>query len=458
MQRRISTRIGLIVGGLLSCALVLQLVLMRTVVSHDTEALRARAGNTGLQLVAMGMQTGAFDPAAFERAFPQGPHLGMYDAAGRPLSRSRASPAQLPAPVLETLRREGDAAFLGDEGRTYCLRLPENLAPVRYISLSDGHVDRYLRETRLKVLALVTLVSLLVGLVATLSLTRVLRAKLLAARRTVRRVAEGELDVRFAGGSDDELGELSLDFNRMADRLGAHIEAVRGEDARRRQLFADWTHEIATPLTSVLGYLEALAESTLDPERRARYLAHAQVQARGLERLVEDLTVLSQLESEGISLVRERVDVSALVGSELEASVLRAPRLSIAGKELAPAFAELDAARFGQVLRNVLSNAERHARSRIDVTLETAGEERLRLRIADDGEGIPPEHLPHVTESFYRVDTSRDRKTGGRGLGLSIARRLVEAHAGTLHIASTVGQGTTVELVIPVRARKPDAA
>ena len=448
MQSRISTRIGLTVGALLLLTLVLQVILTRMVMKQDVSDMRARASAGGLRLFALGLRGGPFDGQTLDRTFTDGAFLGTYDAHGMALSRHQNAPERLTSSVLALADASEGAVWEGDDRRVNVLRLEPPVGDARYVAVGDGHIERRLRDSRLRILLMITLVSALLGLSASVWLTRVLRQKLLVARTTVRRVAEGDLSVRFAGGSDDELGELAHDFNRMTEHLDRHIEALRAEDARRRRIFADWTHEIATPLTSVLGYLEALSEGGLDTERQARYLAHAHGQAKDLERLVEDLTTLSQLESEGVRLTRMPTDLTQLAASELDASALRAPHLRHERLWSEALTCSIDATRLGQVLRNVLNNAERHARTRITVSCTKARDDALWVEIEDDGEGIAPEHLAHVTESFYRVDTSRARNTGGRGLGLSIARRLTEAHGGELTISSAVGVGTTVRITL----------
>ena len=455
MQWRVSTRIGLSVGALLLLTLVLQVVLTRMVMKQDVSDLRARASAGGLRLFALGMRGGPFDASTLDRTFTDGAFLGAYDARGVALARHRSAPARLAQSLLARADASDGMVWEGDDRRVNVLRLVPPAGEAHYLALGDGHIERHLRGSRLRILLMITLVSALLGLSASVWLTRVLRQKLLTARSTVRRVAEGDLSVRFAAGSDDELGELAHDFNRMTENLDRHIAARRDEAARRRRIFADWTHEIATPLTSVLGYLEALSAGGLDAERQRRYLSHAHGQAKDLERLVEDLTTLSQLESEGVRLNRVPTDVTRLVAAELDASALRAPHLHL---ERAPSEAiacAVDPTRLAQVLRNVLHNAERHARTRITVRCSKLGDEKACIQIADDGEGIAAEHLAHVTESFYRVDSSRARNTGGRGLGLAIARRLTEAHGGELTLSSELGVGTTVHITVSLSESHP---
>jgi two-component system sensor histidine kinase BaeS len=221
----------------------------------------------------------------------------------------------------------------------------------------------------------------------------------------------------------------------------------------RRRSFADWTHEITTPLSSVLGYLESLQMPGFDEATRARYVDTAYERALALRALTDDLATLSQLDFDGLRLDRVPVDVPLLV--ELETRAL-APSAGAAGVELAvgaiaPGLALLgDRQRLGQVLRNVLTNAIRHTRPGARVELRALAQgDRVAIEIEDHGSGIAAAHLAHLGERFYRPDGSRDRRTGGRGLGLAIARGIVEAHGGTLAIHSQLGVGTRVTIAIP---------
>ncbi len=446
MRGRVSTKIGIAVFTLLLVTLVVQVALTCLVMRKDVTALRERTRGVGLQLMALALAGGPHDLATVARALERGPGAGIYDARGVAISRAPNAPERLAREVLARARavREPVSPYPG----MGVLHLHSSGGEARFVALVEGAVDERLLAARTKILIAITLASVLFGLAASLWLSRQIRRKLLETRNVVRRVAEGELDVRLPVSSDDEVGQFALDFNRMAERLSEHIAALKQEDQRRRRTLADWTHEIATPLTSVIGYLEALRSGALEPVRRARYLKQAHDQAKSLERLTEDLTVLSQLESEGLQLLCEPCEITALVDAELEPSRLRVPHVRFERTGAASVRAHVDPQRFAQILRNLVGNAERHARTQVTAVCE-AGEQSVWVRIQDDGNGIAPEHLAHVTESFYRVDASRDRQTGGRGLGLSIAQRLAEAHQGSLQIASKVGEGTAVTVRIP---------
>lgn len=377
---------------------------------------------------------------------PPGPKFAVYDASGLPLRRMEDMP--------DRLSEEAMLAALSSDGPSFVDRGLAILAVAegqrRFLVLNDRMLLEHLNRTRLRVLTTVTIVLVIIGLVATLLLTRLLHSRIETAQVVVRRMADGELDVRLPVYGDDEVGVLAKNFNRMADTLEAHIAELRAEGERRRRIFADWTHEISTPLTSVLGYLETLRTGSGDAARRKQYLDTAFQQAKALEALTDDLSVLSRLESEGLSILPSSHDVVKLVRSEVEAVRHRGvgERVPIVCDLPDSVVAMVDAGRLGQAIRNVLDNANRYARTCVRVTCSVKNDE-CEIAVRDDGEGIAPEHLSHITDNFYRADPSRDRGTGGRGLGLSIAQRILIAHAGRIEMTSEVHAGTTVRLIFP---------
>ncbi|MGN6499791.1 MAG: sensor histidine kinase [Tsuneonella sp.] len=217
---------------------------------------------------------------------------------------------------------------------------------------------------------------------------------------------------------------------------------------------ANASHELRTPLASILGYVETLVEENEsgDPALRARFLATIRREAKRLESLVEDLMSLSRVEAQEHDQPTERVDLKPLIerAAREAAGAERGARLELrCDGGLA---ARGDPQQLEQLVRNLVDNALKYgdAEAKVDVTLDRSEAGEARLMVADRGEGIAAEHLPHLTRRFYRSDPGRSRASGGTGLGLAIVKHIVERHRGRLDIASKTGVGTTVTVRIPL--------
>ena len=241
---------------------------------------------------------------------------------------------------------------------------------------------------------------------------------------------------------------------RMIDRS----DAVSAEKMRV-DFVANASHELRTPLSTVLGYAETLAEETdLPPDLRANFGRTIRDEARRMLRIIEDLMSLSRIEADRFVAPGERVDVDDIVETAVgNAGHLRGKRSCefkiILADELPPVRG--DRAQLIQVLDNLISNALRYGcdggGSVIDIAAQRNGPWVL-LTVTDHGPGIAREHLPRITERFYRVDAARSRESGGTGLGLAIVKHIIERHRGALDIRSTLGVGTSVTVRLPVAA------
>ncbi|MDP5280183.1 ATP-binding protein [Sphingomonas sp. DG1-23] len=235
----------------------------------------------------------------------------------------------------------------------------------------------------------------------------------------------------------------------LIDRTGNYAA-----ERMRVDFVANASHELRTPLASLLGYVETLREDAGDdPGTRARFLKIVFGEAQRMQQLIEDLISLSRIEAEKYRAPDKAVNLAELIGqvtNELSGSP-RAADLVTQIADVAPVAG--DPTQLSQLLHNVIGNAMKYGREGTPVTiaLQPEGEAMVRLSVADEGEGIPAQHIPRLTERFYRVDSGRSRSLGGTGLGLAIVKHIVERHRGRLDIASTVGKGTNVTMVLPVR-------
>ena len=241
---------------------------------------------------------------------------------------------------------------------------------------------------------------------------------------------------------------------RMVDRS----DAVSAEKMRV-DFVANASHELRTPLSTVLGYAETLAEETdLPPDVRANFGRTIRDEARRMLRIIEDLMSLSRIEADRFVAPDEQVDVEDVVETAVgNAGHLRGKRSCELKVDVAGGLPPVrgDRAQLIQVLDNLISNALRYGcdgpGARVDVSAVRDGTWIL-LNVTDHGPGIAREHLPRVTERFYRVDAARSRESGGTGLGLAIVKHIIERHRGILDIRSTLGIGTSVTVRLPAAA------
>ncbi len=258
-----------------------------------------------------------------------------------------------------------------------------------------------------------------------------------------RSMAAGNLQVRVQPGLVREVADLARSFNQMADTL-------EDADRQRRQLTADVAHELRTPLSIIKGRLEGIQDGVYRPE--AEQIAGLLDKVELLERLVEDLRLLALAEAGQLALHLEPVNPARLLDDARSSFAHQAEERQIDVRVEAEAVPELtaDPQRIAQVLGNLINNALRHTPPGGVVTLAVrANPSEVLFEVRDTGTGIAPEDLPRIFDRFYRADPSRTRSSGGAGLGLAIARRIVEAHGGRIWAESMPGQGAKVRFTLP---------
>jgi signal transduction histidine kinase len=281
------------------------------------------------------------------------------------------------------------------------------------------------------------------------------RKRLRDVQDATERLGTGDLTARAPEGGGDEVAAVARSFNRMADELTARAQALERSDTARRQLLADVSHELMTPLTAMRGYIETLTMSELDIDAatRQRYLDIVNEETHRLERIIGDLLDLARLEGAATAMRKDSVDVGALferVAKRHERDV-RARGIDLV-REVRPGAERVagDPDRLEQALQNLAANALRHTPDGGTLRLTADGTEAgVRITVRDSGPGIAPQHLPLIFERFYKVDVSR-KATGGSGLGLSIVKAIVERHGGT--IVAYNDDGAVFEIVLPHEA------
>ncbi len=268
----------------------------------------------------------------------------------------------------------------------------------------------------------------------------------------------GDLDVTGIG----ELGRpwrvivrnigLGTAFVRMVDRSDA-----RAAERMRTDFVANASHELRTPLSTVLGYAETLAEEgDLPFDLRAGFGRTIRDEARRMLHIIEDLMSLSRIEADRFVTPADDVDINETIITAVANSAHMRTAATCEIRTDLPADLPLvrgDRAQLLQLFDNLLSNALRYGCDKPGSTVDIAakaGRAKMVITVTDHGPGIPRDHLPRVTERFYRVDAARSRETGGTGLGLAIVKHIVERHRGTVEISSTVGIGTSVRVSLPL--------
>jgi signal transduction histidine kinase len=334
------------------------------------------------------------------------PEMGEYRV--RPLPNDGLELTRNGPLGREVLRIRGMSLVLRGVGRVHLLP-PHDEKPAMRLS-----VDR-------RLVAGLSVATLLAVIVMLTIFRRVFRP-VEALTEGARALAGGRLDARVDVRGNDEVAELGRAFNSMA-------EALERNERARRSMVSDVAHELRTPLTSIRVQIEAVQDGVLVAD--AKWIASIAEDAAALAHLVDDLQQLSLADAGALRLDIADVAVAEVIERALHG--LGTEGIAIAVHVPADMHMRADARRLVQVVRNLVVNALAFAASRIEITATSIETHGVEIRVADDGPGVPAEHADRIFDRFYRADPSRSRTTGGAGLGLAIARQLVELHCGTIH-------------------------
>ena len=268
---------------------------------------------------------------------------------------------------------------------------------------------------------------------------------------------QGDLDLIGLGGAERPwtLSIRRIDKSRTLVRL-TDRSAGRAAERMRTDFVANASHELRTPLATIIGYAETIAEGDSGSDIAARFGSTIETEARRMLGIIEDLMSLSRIEADRYQAPSEKIDLGEIAKLAIEQAAELAQRRGCRiESEVEPALPPI-AGDFGQLLQladNLIANAIRYGCNGQDSAIMVEARKdgsRLVFSVSDKGDGIPPEHLPRLTERFYRVDSARSRESGGTGLGLAIVKHIVERHRGTLDIRSEPGAGTQVMVSFPL--------
>ncbi len=280
---------------------------------------------------------------------------------------------------------------------------------------------------------------------------------IIALKNSVEEIARGNYDVKVQYNARNEIGLLVASFNEMAQKLG-ESERIKAEyEENRKDLIANISHDLKTPITSIQGYIEAILDDGGIPrENKNKYLRIIHNNVLYVNKLIDDLFLFSKLDLQKLDFQFEKVQIRAFMsdlteelGLELEERRVRFFYTDQMEQDLP---VRLDGKRIYQALRNIIGNALKYGPEEgLVIRVELVRQEDFAcVRISDNGPGIPPDKLPYIFDRFYRIDNERTKDLMSTGLGLAIARELVEAHGGSITVFSRQGEGTCFTMTLPL--------
>jgi len=431
---------------------------------------------------------GHVDPDALKDIFHMlmviNPNIELYflDTSGKILAYS-APPGHVKnqfvnlQPINTFLRGDAEYPLLGDDPRGDQRQKIFSVTPLKENGKLEGYlyiilggelyddVAQMLRGSHtLRVsLAVITtslLLALLAGLLLFSWLTRRLRRLSTAMEHFEKSDFSDQATLLDAGGKKhgDEIHRLSASFNTMAERIIQQMQALKQTDATRREMVANVSHDLRTPLASLQGYLETILMKgeSISREEQTQYIEIAAKHSRHLGKLIEELFELAKLDALNILVHCERVSMTELAQDVVQKFSLAADKKDItlqAHFERNVPYVSADIGLIVRALENLVENALRHTPHGGAITLTLIpGTDNITIRVSDTGCGIPETELPKIFDRFYRLEKSRQTDHGGAGLGLAITRRIVELHGSTINAVSKVNVGTTFSFQLPVVA------
>ncbi len=401
-------------------------------VVRRTDASAARQLQSAMDVVLAAGGTPALAQALPQLARQVNGRIAIVDAAGRVVADTASGSATAChglSYILPLSNLSGQTVLRAH------LCLPDPTSSV--VGIADARILRALAIPSLWGFAVALALSLLLGRRIVIPLRSIVRA--------ARRFGAGDLEARVQVRGPTEIATLAWEFNRMA-------EGLQDSHRQRQALVADVAHELRTPLTVLRGYLEAMRDGITAPDADTLGVVHEE--AVHLQRLVDDLQDLAQADAAELALDLDLLQIGQVLQTAAAGFALQAGTASVqlqveAGLGLPPVRA--DRRRIAQVVHNLVANALRYTPpgGRITLRASETPPGGVAVDIEDTGSGIAAAHLPHLFDRFYRVDPSRTRETGGSGLGLTIAKRIVEAHGGSMEVESELGRGSRFRFTLP---------
>jgi signal transduction histidine kinase len=317
----------------------------------------------------------------------------------------------------------------------------------------------YILRLSIRVVAISLLVALVAGLLIVAFLTRRLKRLSTVMEKYESGMTPEDLDIPVTGRdhAPDEIDSLVSTFRKMTDRINLQMDRIAKADVHRRELVANVSHDLHTPLATLRGYIETLLmkEETLNAEERRKYLKIAIDHCERLSDLITDLFELAKLEAPDPAVRYEPFSLSELVQDVVQKFELAAKEKNVSiitniSKELP--FTHADIALIERALENLLSNALKHTPEEGSISIVLSGNDngKITVQVSDTGAGIPEKDIPHIFERFYQIDRSRKGKEGHSGLGLAITKRILELHNSSIKVMSALNSGTSFTFSLPI--------
>jgi len=355
------------------------------------------------------------------------------------------------------------AKLIGKDSQVFYLYVV--LRGENYNSISDVLGNSYI----LRLGTWVTVGSLLFALIAGLFLFSQYTRRLTRLSTTMSEFrnsdfAQHQPYIQLGTQSDDEIGKLESSFDDLAKRVTLQLQELRDTDTHRRDMVANISHDLRTPLASMQGYLETLLlkEGKLDPKKQREYLEIALRHSHRLGKLIKNLFELARLDSGDIELEKSSFSLHELAYDIMQKHHLDAEKRGISlrcndATDVCNAYGDIGL--IERVLENLIENAIRHCDENGSVQVDiTERDQGVHVRVSDTGKGIPAEELDHIFNRFYQVDKHRTNKYGGAGLGLAIVKSILDLHHSEIKVRSEVGKGTAFEFVISCTLKQTQAA
>ncbi|MGG2093793.1 HAMP domain-containing sensor histidine kinase [Bacillus sp. S13(2024)] len=423
-------------------------------VNEETTALLAK-GNWYRDIIEKRYSERAVERATMmESNSPSHTKLVITNAAGNILSSSDPITEDMHKQLVQKITyipRDG----MITEDRWKASKYISTVSPITKYGVVVGYVHMFLATASIKEMIyrltkqFVTVGALTVALTTILVFlfSRVITNPLIKMKRATEKMMKQNEPITLGIKSKDELGSLA----GTIEQLSSELTYMKKE---RNEFLASVAHELLTPLTYVKGYTKVAKRESLSKEEREEYLQIIEEETENITELVQDLFELAQLEQHQFAIKKQPISLLPFVERMVEKikPSLQKKKMDISlycSEDLSVC---IDERRMEQVMLNLLHNAHQHSHEDSQITVQVLKKEHTFLiHVQDEGEGIPSEDLPHIFERFYRVDKSRTRATGGKGIGLAVAKEIVELHGGSIHVTSEVGVGTVFTIELPIQ-------